>query len=68
MTSLPKCAALGCDDYADPRWYICGPGGKSVMACDGHGTIHYKGKPCQCPPYDPVKVETTRFDRINRDV
>lgn len=48
VSKLPKCGAEGCDDYADPRWYIHGPMGNAVMACDGHGMI-CNGSPCKCP-------------------
>jgi len=46
---LERCHAIGCNEYEDPRWGICGPRGYKVPACDGHGTL-CRGNPCTCPP------------------
>lgn len=51
---LPKCHALGCTDYSDPRYAIHGPNGKAVPACDGHGNpgCGAGNSACTCPPHN----------------
>lgn len=50
LRGLPVCAARGCREFADPRFYIHMPDGVVEMACDGHGNPGCTGHPCTCPP------------------
>jgi hypothetical protein len=46
---LPRCAAEGCENLSDPRWYAHHLSGGIVMICDGHAGTPCKGDPCTCP-------------------
>lgn len=43
METLGKCAAPGCDNAFDPRWFVH-INGRAEQACDGHGCC--SGDPC----------------------
>lgn len=58
MIQLPLCAAAGCKERADPRWYIHDAQGKVRMACDGHGNPGCGGATCTCPPARPKPGRT----------
>lgn len=60
MITIPKCAAPGCDNPADPRWWAHAPDGKAVMICDGH-----EGTPCEAQHVDDCTCPT-RVIRVER--
>lgn len=47
MIQLPLCAAEGCKEWADPRFYI-----------HGHGNPGCGGSTCTCPPSRPKPGRT----------
>lgn len=45
---MPKCSAEGCNESADPRWWMHGPDGKALPSCDGHGCLAKSEDECRC--------------------
>ena len=49
-----KCAVIGCDNPADPRWYAHDRALGVVGICDGHEGTPCRGVSCTCPPVRPA--------------
>lgn len=63
-----KCSALGCNNDADPRWAMHGPGGQALPACDGHLELPCRATDqasCVCPPTKPDRsVERAYLEHL----
>ena len=58
---MGPCQAEGCTNLADPRFYIHGPGGCALEACDGCGNPGCDSKPCTCPSAKPQEKKPAEF-------
>jgi DNA polymerase/3'-5' exonuclease PolX len=63
MATLPKCAASGCDNAADPRMFAHDYLGRLHMVCDGHSPLACPGADeCVCPALAPSEATSPPVD------
>jgi len=66
--TLPKCAAIGCDNTADPRMWAHTATGSTRMVCDGCSPVHcpVPHGPCACPALRPEEPRPPLVDWQSR--